>query len=383
MTNDKNLTLNGLTVPHAIYVLISVAMVGVSIYLTNHFFQAHFPQGFEDAGLCDINSFWSCDHASLSAAGKIMNVPTSFFGIVIGLMGIVGAIFPSLLMEKTNKFFITLNAIGCLILALYSLIVLGGLCPFCTVYYALSWGAAFLFYKYSNVKPIPDFRPSVVWGIIIIVGGFFFAKHYATKMAQKESLASQYVQKFHQLRVTGDPITDSDFRLASATEKFSDAPLRISVFSDFQCPFCKYAAQAVEEVIQAYEGKINAQYFFYPLDNACNHNVQHAMHPFACKAAALAACDKDKFKKIHDDIFENQANLSNDYLEKLAKDNGLEGCFESDEAKKKVLDAIAMGDAFSVNSTPVMIINGRKITAALEAVNLKAILDSLLKEEGK
>lgn len=383
MTNDKNLTLNGLTVPHALYVLLSVAMVGVSIYLTNHFFQAHFPQGFEDAGLCNINSFWSCDHASLSPAGKIMNVPTSFFGIIIGLMGIIGAIFPSMLMEKTNKFFITLNAIGCLILALYSLIVLGGLCPFCTVYYVLSWIALFLFYKYSNVKPVPDFRPSLVWGIIIIVSGFFFAKHYATKMAQKESLASQYVQKFQQLRVSGDPITDSDFRLASASEKFSDAPLRISIFSDFQCPFCKYAAQAVEEVIETYTGKINVQYFFYPLDNACNHNVQHAMHPFACKAATLAACDKEKFKEIHDAFFENQASLSNDFLDKLAKDNGLEGCFESDEAKKKVLDAIAMGDAFSVNSTPVMIINGRKITAALEAVNMKAILDSLLKEEGK
>lgn len=383
MTSNKNLTLNGLTVPHAIYVLLSVVMVGVSIYLTKHFFQAYFPSGFEDAGLCDINSFWSCDHASLSSAGKVFNVPTSFFGIIIGLMGIVGAIFPSLMMERTNKFFVTLNAIGCLVLFIYSLVALGGLCPFCTLYYILSWISAFLFFKYSDVKPVPDIKPIVFWGVIVIAGGFFFAKHFATKEMQKNSLSSQYAQKFQELKVSGDPQTPSEFRLASATENFADAPLRISVFSDFQCPFCKYASQAVEEVIKHYKGKINVQYYFFPLDNACNHNVEHAMHPYACKAATLAACDPTKFKAIHDEVFSRQGELSFEMLDQMEKDHGLQNCFTNEAVKTKVLDSIAVGDSIKVNSTPVMVINGRKITAALEAVNMKAILDSILEKEGK
>ncbi|MEX1098919.1 MAG: vitamin K epoxide reductase family protein, partial [Bacteriovoracaceae bacterium] len=129
--NKKTLTLNGFTIPHSVYVLISVAMVAVGIYLTKHFYLVNFPTGIgSESSLCSGDGFWGCNKATESALGHIFYVPTSFFGIVIGLLGIFGAVFPSVQMEKTNKFFIILNAIGCLGLLAFSIICLGGVCQF-------------------------------------------------------------------------------------------------------------------------------------------------------------------------------------------------------------------------------------------------------------
>ena len=109
--STRRLTTEGLTIPHVIYVLLSLAMVGVSIYLTSHYYEVHFPTGLgKTSSLCDINQFWSCDKTTLSALGSIFYVPTSFFGLIIGLIGIFGAIFSSDEVERTNKFLIYLNA---------------------------------------------------------------------------------------------------------------------------------------------------------------------------------------------------------------------------------------------------------------------------------
>ena len=134
---NKTLTNNGLTSQHVIYILLSLGMIAVSAYLTNHFYESYFPKGFGSAdSLCDINSFWGCDKATKSVLGKVFNVPTSFFGIIIGLMGIIGAIFPSMNMEKTNKFFILLNAAGySYFFSLYLLLKVYVLFVLSTIYY--------------------------------------------------------------------------------------------------------------------------------------------------------------------------------------------------------------------------------------------------------
>lgn len=380
MNTKKNLTLNGLSIPNTLNLFINIAMLGVSIYLTNHFFNAYFPTTFDDSSLCNLNNFWSCDHASLSSAGKIFNVPTSFFGTLIGLFGIIATIFPSEAMERNQKFFILLNAIGCLILLFYSLFVLGGLCPFCTLYYLLSFASLFIFIKYSDEKFMPSIIPMASLGVVAIIGGFFFSNHFTTKLSQKDELAKQYVMRFKELKVTSDPATPSPFILHKAYENFSDAPLRVSVFSDFQCPFCKYASKAIDEAISKFKDKLNVQYFYFPLDSSCNHNVKQGMHPYACKASYLASCDKNRFKEVHDLLFKRQSELSFEILDNMEKELGLQNCYNNEDIKKEVLDSIAIGDTFNINSTPVMVINGRKITAALDAVNLIAILQSILDE---
>ena len=381
MQNSKRLTLNGLTGPHLIFILLCVAMIGVSVYLTKHFYQVHFPQNIQSEDtLCEISSFWGCAKASTSFLGSIFHVPTSFFGIIVGLVGIFGGIFASEENERFSKLVIYLNAIGCVILLTYSLIALHGLCPFCTVYYVLSFLAAFLFYKNSSVQPFPEVKPFLIYFIMTLVPGLFMFNYYLDNMKQQTSLSSQYVKQYQNLATPGDPITESPFKIHMGTKEFASAPLRITIFSDFECPFCKVVAEQMRPLINEFKDKINIQYMFYPLDNACNPNIKSSFHQHACKAAYLAACDKSQFATIHDVIFSRQEQLSFENLTLWEKEFGLSECFKNKQVQDEIMQTINAGNQYNLKSTPTMIVNGKKLEGSIPTIHLKAILNSLLEQ---
>ena len=380
--NKKNLTLNGFTIPHTLYIIISIAMVVVGVYLTKHFYQTYFPVGIgSESSLCSGDGFWGCHKATESALGHIFYVPTSFFGIVIGLLGIIGAVFPSERMERTNKLFIVLNAIGCLGLLAFSIIGLGGLCQFCAVYYLLSFGAAWLFFKYSDYAPKPDLKITAIYGVLVIVPGIVMYNYFIDQMGKQSSLSKQYVQQFNKLKDMGEPSFKSPYKINMATPNWEDAPVRIAVFSDFQCPFCQKVADQIPALLRGFEDKINVAYYFYPLDNACNPKITRAFHQYACQAAYLAACDEEKFVEVHDAIFERQDQLSQENLKKWAQEFDLKGCFDNQKTQNVVQQTMSVGDMYNLKSTPTLIINGKKIEGSIPTTHLRAIVKSIL--EGK
>jgi len=382
MELKKKLTLNGMTTAHTIYLLVSLAMVGVSLYLTSHFYNVHFPSGLGSANaLCEAGGFWGCDKAALSTAGSFFNVPTALFGIIIGAMGVLAAVFPSIELEKTNKFFITLNFGAVIVLFIYSLVALGGLCKFCTVYYVLSAIAFFIYMKCSDVRAFPEIKPLGIYAILTIVPSLLMYNHYIDKLAAQNSLSGQYVKQYFSLNQPGDPLVESPFKVYKSTEKFADAPLRISVFSDFECPFCKTVSDMLPDLIKAFPGKLNIQYMFYPLDNSCNPNIKTAFHKYACKAAYLAACDVEKFSHVHDVIFSRQDQLSIENLIAWEKEFGLAGCFDKKGTQDVIMQTINAGEQYALKSTPTIIINGRKIEGMIPSVYVKAILTELLKQQ--
>lgn len=384
MQEPKRLTLNGLTTSHLIFILLSLVMIGVSIYLTDHFYQVHFPKSLgSENSLCEINSFWGCAKASTSILGSLWYVPTSLFGIIVGAIGVFNSIFPSEENERFTKLVYFLNAAACSVLLIFSLVVLKGLCPFCTVYYLLSYITAYMFYKYSDVRPFPEFKPLIIYFILTLIPSILMHNSYVDEMSRQESLTSQYVNQFNNLEILGDPVIESPYKIHMATENFKDAPLRLTVFSDFECPFCKAVSDQMKPLILAFEDEINIQYMFYPLDNNCNPNIKNVFHRFACKAAYLAACDIKNFHKNHDYIFERQKQLSFENISQWEKDLGLSGCFENKQIQDAIAQTINSAEQFALKSTPTLIINGRKIEGSIPTVHLKAILENILNNGSK
>lgn len=381
MSEQKTLTTNGLTMPQTINIIISLGMIAVSTYLTSHFYETYFPSGLKSAAdsLCSGTGFWGCNKATQSALGHILYIPTSYFGIVIGIVGIIGAIFPSPQMESNNKLIIYANALGCIGLLLYSIIGLGGLCQFCSLYYLLSFGAAFLYFKYSELKISIAPVISGMFALLIILPGIYMNSYFKGKQEKQASLSSQYVTQFKNLENVGNPTFESPFKINKAFENNADAPVVISVFSDFQCPFCEVVSSQIPELLRGYEDKINIQYYFYPLDMNCNPKVKRNMHPYACKAAYLAACDTEKFHKVHDVIFERQKQLNNENLEAWEKEFGLKDCFNNEKIKDLIQQTMNAGNQFNLKSTPTIIINGRKIEGSIPTVHLRSIIQSLIK----
>src|SRR5690606_35645394 len=88
------------------------------------------------------------------------------------------------------------------------------------------------------------------------------------------------------------------------------AKVTIVEFSDFQCPYCAKASEIIHEVKKKYGNKIRVVFKQYPLP----------FHKDAKKAANAALCaneqSTDKFWKLHDIMFKDQAKLSVSDLKK-------------------------------------------------------------------
>lgn len=384
MTNTKrSIIAEGFSTKSFIYLVLSVGMLVTSIYLTKHFYQTYFPQGLADtSSICNINEFWGCDKATKSALGSIFGVPTSFFGVFIGLLGIISLFFSSEKVERTNKLFITLNAAGCLILLAYSLIALKSLCPLCSVYYLFSFITFYFFHKYSDYKAGFELKPFAAYTLLLLLPALYLSSDFSNRVKAQSSLNTAYIGEFKKLNDYGDPTIESPYKIYKSTENFADAPIRLSVFSDFQCPFCKIVSDQMPQIIEEFKGKINIQYMFYPLDGSCNPNMQGGMHAYACMAAYLAACDERKFAKVHDYIFANQEKITATSLKDWARKFELnESCFTDKKLEGIVSQTISTGEQYKLKSTPTIIINGRKLEGSLPTVHLKAILRSLLDNE--
>ncbi len=85
----------------------------------------------------------------------------------------------------------------------------------------------------------------------------------------------------------------------------ADAPVTITVFSDFQCPYCARFAQVLEKDVLPREGS-NVRVVFreFPLQ----------MHPWARPAAQTAVCvaqqNHQYFWKLHDYLFDHQREIT-------------------------------------------------------------------------
>lgn len=379
---QKGLTTQGITPAHALHILIALLMIGTGIYLTSHYYSTVYPTTLGGgSSLCDISSFWNCDVATFSPLAAPGGVPISVFGVITGLVLLGTSIFPSEDQERTASALSRYNLIGCVALFAYSLIALGSLCPMCSFYYVMSACSALLFWRRGISTWVPSGKPILVWAVVGIIAAVGFNRHTAGQAEKQHALAGQVVTQYLALTMYGDPDTESPFKIHAATPNFADAPIRVSVFSDFQCPFCKMVAEQIPQLVRRYGSHMNVQYLFYPLDAACNPAMKGGMHAFACRAAMLSACYPTKFAEIHDEIFAAQEGLNLDVLQGIAKKHKLEACFNDQATKPAVEASMNQAAKYNLKSTPTIIINGRKIEGSIPNPQFHAIFEELLKQK--
>lgn len=361
--------------------VLGLAMVAVSAYLTHHYFDVLFPKSLSVGTFCDISRFWNCDNAAFSSLGNIFNVPTSLFGVVFGLMIFFGAVARKAPITQTNFFLALINLLGCVFLLGYSLIFLHGLCPGCTVYYVLSLVTVLAFFAIRAGPPLPKFPILACYGLFtVIIAGATFGYNYE-RFKKQDALIASWIEEMRQETIHDDSALGFELPLIKSTPNFSDAPLRISLFSDFQCLYCKLLGNQLEKLAPRYKRKINIQYIFFPLDSQCNDRVGFPKHPLACAAARLSYCARSDFAKIHDDIYAHQENLTEAWLLQQANALNVKACYDSEEAKIRVKALVDKGDDFKIDGAPFMLINGRNISGLIPTRALIALLDAFLKDQ--
>lgn len=380
---DSFLTLQGVNLPRALVFLCSLAMIGASSYLTLHYYDSHFPKTLLSGSLCDISGFWNCDTATFSSMSNIAGIPISIFGLVVGAIFLIGTFISREDVERSNFFVASLNALGCLSLFLYSLLALGGLCPGCTVYYVSSITVFLCFWVRSSCQAKPSVLVLAGYMLIMAATSGVFAYKTSEEQNQVEEVAKKFLKQFNESANFESFRINSPHRIASATEAFEDADLRITVFSDFQCPVCKLLADMLPKIARRYAGRVNIQYVFYPMDSECNANISRPMHPQACEAAYLASCAGERFEEVHDEIYARQNDLSSLVLQEIANRYELANCFRSAGSKEAVESLIEESDKFGVAATPTMIVNGRKLEGLLPLKFLYVLFDHAIADGNK
>jgi protein-disulfide isomerase/uncharacterized membrane protein len=359
--------------------ILSSLMIGFSAYLAQHYFELRFPTGLASKSLCNLDQFFNCDKTTLSSLGNIAGVPIAFFGALIGIFTMAGLVFKNKDYERTIFFILAVNFIGCIFLFSYSLFILKGLCPFCTLYYIVSGATLYYFYRKSESAK-PSIGYLALFAAIVISLSFLVKMNVDSKEQNQSAIGADSIKQFYSLPDLGTPKIISDFKIATAL----NAPIKMVIFSDFECPACKALSEIVPLLTNRYIGKIDIQYFYYPLDMNCNPSMERPIHQYACKAAYAATCmPLGNFVKTHDELFANQDKFGSGFLDQYIKNNKLEACVADPKTKEKVMALIKAADPFNVRSTPSFLINGVKIEGALPVDQIYAIMDEIIKRSSK
>ena len=192
----------------------------------------------------------------------------------------------------------------------------------------------------------------IIIGLIVLVIGFVI---YAMTRPEDTGKATN----------TERPKVEADSAKLSDGHSLgpADAKVTLSEFGDYQCPACaKYHPVVKDQILPKYEGKLKFVFLNYPLP--IHKNAQAA----AQAAEAVGLQGSDKFWKMHDILYERQADWEKEKdpkskFESYAKESGANlDQYKKDLDSQQVIDIInqqaALGDAFKIPGTPTFFVNG-------------------------
>jgi protein-disulfide isomerase len=155
-----------------------------------------------------------------------------------------------------------------------------------------------------------------------------------------------------------------------------DAPpesVRVTVYSDFQCPFCRQFSRPYRQLMTEGVEGLRTEFEF--------KNFPLSFHPNAQLAAqaVLAAKEQGKFWEMHDLLFANQLALKRENLLQYAEQLGLDmnrfrKDLDSDRLRQTIDRDKADGTKAKVEATPTIFVNGKQYTGSRSFEELKKLV---------
>ncbi len=174
------------------------------------------------------------------------------------------------------------------------------------------------------------------------------------------------------------PAIDTD-RIVRGNPK---AAITIFEYTDFQCPYCRYGAITVDEVMARYEGQVRLMVKHLPLP---------LLHPMAMSCAqhfeAISMQSADKAWAFYDRIFLDQRDLAGGepYLQKAAAGLGVDmKRLEQDLRGQTVHDRIAAdlkeSELYKFDGVPAFIVNGQVIEGAQPPEKFFEVIEAIQRQ---
>jgi protein-disulfide isomerase len=185
------------------------------------------------------------------------------------------------------------------------------------------------------------------------------------------------------LRRAGDESGDARPRIVQGWREYAtsgdrlgtdSAPVTITVFSDFQCPFCRRTDAELSNLRRNMPTRISVVYRNYPL----------SFHAYAGTAAIAAICAgfQGAFDAYRAELFSRQDSLASFNWHDAAARTGVadvaafDACMVSDKAHRVLHSDSAAAIKLGVHATPTMLINNVELIGGDSAV-----VDSLVRQQ--
>ena len=215
-------------------------------------------------------------------------------------------------------------------------------------------------YTENNTIARPWFRRWWFISILVLIVLWFGLPFIITPLVEKYEVGRV-------LQNTETPLSKVGLSLLETTDDpfigYTDAPVVIVEFLDYQCPFCKQAVPIMKQVLSTYPDTVKLIIRDFPIDS---------VHPEAISAAVAANCAQAQgnFWEYHDALYDQQDELGENLYQSLARQFNLDltkfdSCSKSLAVRKEIGDDYDAGIKAGVGGTPTFFVNGQKVEGPL------------------
>ncbi|HSV96347.1 MAG TPA: vitamin K epoxide reductase family protein [Spirochaetota bacterium] len=362
-----------------------------------------------------VNACRTVAKSSLAAIRGIPllgDIPTALFGFVY--YGYAAFLYASIMRPNTPDRADPLRLVAALsILALFadllllfvSVFFINALCPLCTASYAATVFilavSLFALRHFRRGKPRESLAGAlrslssfvrtrfIPHGLVVLT---LVVMGTGIGILARESLAESMSrfggdERVSRLIARYEAVLESRIDLEGALfDGAPGSPVRIVVFSDFNCSSCARMNKSLKRIMEERPGELVVYYKNFPLGEQCRDAMDHRKEVSSCLAARAALCSarQGKYDELSAALYlDSEAGVEHDIisLRRHAMREGLdmsafESCMGSTEAFDRVRDDRAQGERLMVDGTPTLFVNNRMLdTADLDARTLRALIE--------
>ncbi len=384
--------------------IIIIALCGTllsALLVSQHYNQAH--EIALVSMMCGDNTVGGCATVNRSTYSELFGIPVAAFGVAFYLsltllvgLAVVGDESLKQAALQIGFLIVSLAVVVDVILLAIQFFALDAFCNLCISTYVCT-GLLFAF-LFSSGKRISRVSMSVLLqsaiGKMLFAGwligslGVTFGAIAWSKMlayqdpTQLEARFSETaVKEYEAGAMKSIDLTNTPFKGKE------NSPIKVVVYSDFLCPWCRQVALTFQQHLSMWEGKVVVYYKNYPLDPLCNKHHATAAHNGACFAAlgGLCAEQQGKFWEYHDRAYEKPPRDGRDRdIINIAHEVGIDtvafkACLASSPMQRTIQRQVEEAFAFGIDGTPRIFINGKKLP---QVGYLRAVLTSEAKRLG-
>lgn len=358
---------------------LAVTGLGVCLYLT-----ALHRRLIDDPAeplACAISQALDCEPVLRSAFATIAGTPLAAFGAwfyaAVSMLAVAN-LRRSTAAEPRRSLSLALLLAGGVAtltsatLALVSLLWLHTLCPLCAGLYLI--GGAILALAWIEVRQAEPSIRTLTASVIV---------HWRRRKLRAATIVVAALSTLGALPLLHSLASNADSPLCATMNRVNEAPgasLRLEVYSDFQCPFCRQ----LDRQLRTLRGRprIEIVHHQYPLDAACNPWVKRTRHPGACLQAQAAICAgrAGHYDEFSDRLFDDGTTGSEDLVE-LATSIGIDraqfaACLISPDSAEWIAGDIREGKRRGVRGTPTVVVDGVARIGPLAERDLRCLADT-------